>query len=295
MEKYCNFYNINKDGSEDVNYDIPEMPVYIRDGNLSSLKDLSFKAHYHSDWEFITVLNGEMKYSINGKVISLLKGESLFINSNYIHFGFSDTGEDCDYICMLIHPLLLCINPYIERNYISPICNDSHQYLIFKNAERKITDTIVKIYAKKQEKGKNFYFEVQQYLFSLAADLYSAIDKLPQADTGTQNFARIKAMMDFISNNYPEKIALSDIAKSANVCNNSCIAIFKKFTDSTPIEYLINYRIDKAVNLLNTTEKQISEIALDCGFSGSSYFTEMFKRNTGITPKEYRKNKTKKQ
>ncbi len=288
--KYFNFNNIDENGSEDVEYDIPELPLYIRDGNLSSLKNYTFKAHYHSDWEFVAVLDGKMKYSINAETIEISKGESLFVNSNHIHFGFSDTKEDCYYICILVHPSLFCTNPYIERNFISQITNDSHQYLILKDGkdEAKITNTLIEIYNKKLQNAKNFYLDVQQYLFAIAASLYSVIDKSPKIIPKRQNFSNIKAMINFIASNYAEKIALSDIAKSANICNNSCISIFKSYTKATPIEYLTNYRISKATQLLKYTYKPISEIAQDCGFSGSSYFSETFKRIVGKTPKEFR-------
>lgn len=288
--KYFDFYNINENGIEDVEYDIPEMPLYIRDGNLSSLKDYTFKAHYHTDWEFIAVLDGKMKYSVNAEIIELSKGQSLFVNANHIHFGFSDTKEDCAYICILVHPSLLCSNPYIERNYISQITSDNHSYFILKDSERerKITNTLLEIYNQKQKGSKNFYFEVQQYLFSLAADLYSVMNKSAKTDTPHRNFSNIKLMMNYIAEHYSEKIALSDIAKSANVCSNSCISMFKSFTNATPIEYLTNYRISKAAQLLKSTDKSISEIAQDCGFSGSSYFAEVFKRFAGETPKAFR-------
>lgn len=289
--EYFDFYNINENGIEDVEYDIPEMPLYIRDGNLSALKDYTFKAHYHNDWEFIAVLDGKMKYSINSEIIEISKGESLFVNSNHIHFGFSDTRDDCSYICMLVHPSLLCNNPYIERNYISQIISENYPYLIFKNTDedKAITKTLVDIYNKKMQNSKRFYLEVQQYLFSIAANLYAIIDKLPKPQLTYKNFSNIKRMMNFIAENFDEKITLSDIAESANVCSNSCISIFKSFTNSTPIEYLTNYRINKAIQLLKTSDKSISEIAQDCGFSGSSYFAEIFKRTLGKTPSELRK------
>lgn len=288
--EYFDFYNINENGNEDVAYDIPEFPLYVRDGNLSSLKNYTFKAHYHSDWEFITVLDGKMQYSINAEVIEISKGESLFVNSNHIHFGFSDSKEDCKYICILVHPALFSNNPYIERNFILPIIHDRHSYFILKDGQEeiKITNALIEIYNRKMQKDKNFCLEVQQYLFSIAANLYSIIDKSPKKKSESQSFSNIKTMIDFIASNYAEKIALSDIAKSANMCNNSCISVFKRFTNATPIEYLTNFRIGKASQLLKSTDKSISEIAQDCGFSGSSYFSEIFKKIVGKTPKDYR-------
>ena len=71
--------------------------------------------------------------------------------------------------------------------------------------------------------------------------------------------------------------------------NDCTIALFKKFTNFTPMEYLTNYRVERACELLKPTDKTVAEIAFDCGFSGNSYFGEIFKRSMGITPKEYRK------
>ena len=286
-QRYFDFYNIAENGNEDVNYDIPEIPVYIRRSKLSILKDYTFKAHYHNDWEFIYAVSGNMKYSINGKVIVLKEGESLFVNSNNIHFGFSDTKEDCDYICLIVHPMLFCNNPFIERNYIMPIANCGYEYLIIEDNE--FINTIINTYDKKQSNTDNLYFDIQQDLFSLASRLYSLIEKLPKVHKGKQTSSSIKQMLDYIADNYGEKISLSDIAKSGNVCNNSCIKIFQKFTSETPMDYLNRYRIEKARNLLVTTNKTVSEIAFDCGFSGSSYFSKIFKGYTGITPREYKK------
>lgn len=286
MIRHQDFENIGKDGIEKVDYDVLELPVYIRDGRLSELKDYTFKAHYHSDWEFIAVLEGHMEYSVNGKVIRLEPGDSLFVNSNPVHFGFSTLREECKYICLIVHPSLFCNNPYIERNYISPICGSGYEYLIIKDPD--VHSRIADIYNKKLQGQPNLYFSIQSDLFCLAEAVYKLIDRLPKADAGHQDFGGVRAMLDFIAKNYGEKITLPDIAKSANVCKNSCIAIFKKFTNFTPIEYLNNYRIEQACVLLRETDKTVAQIALDCGFSACSYFGEIFKRSKGITPKDYR-------
>lgn len=286
-QKYFNFENIDKNGIESVNYDIPELPIYIRDGRLSELKNYTFKAHYHSDWEFIAVLEGEMEYSINGRVIELEKGDSLFVNSNPVHFGFSSKHRDCKYICLIVHPSLFCTNPYIERNYIAPVCNSGYEYLITKDTA--VHSLITQVYNKKQSGKDNLYFDIQSDLFRLAEAVYELLDRLPNISESRQDFSGIRTMLDFIAKNYGEKITLSDIAESANVCNNSCIAIFKKFTNFTPMEYLTNFRLEKACVLLRETDKTVAEIAFDCGFSGGSYFGEVFKRSMGITPKKYRK------
>jgi AraC-like DNA-binding protein len=57
----------------------------------------------------------------------------------------------------------------------------------------------------------------------------------------------------------------------------------------TPVAYLNRYRVQQARQLLKTTHKSITEIALDVGFSGSSYFSRIFRRETGMSPEAYRR------
>jgi hypothetical protein len=62
-----------------------------------------------------------MSYNINGKTVLIEKGNGLFINSRQLHCNFSADGTDCEYICVLLHPALICTNPYIEDNFVTPV------------------------------------------------------------------------------------------------------------------------------------------------------------------------------
>ncbi len=111
---------------------------------------------------------------------------------------------------------------------------------------------------------------------------------LKQAKNKDRNLSVLKDMLVFIQKNYVDKITLDDIAKSGNVSKSTCLAIFKKYLQDTPTNYLIGYRLKRAVNLLKKSDMQITEIALEIGFGGVSYFAETFRRNYGCSPSEYR-------
>jgi AraC-like DNA-binding protein len=66
----------------------------------------------------------------------------------------------------------------------------------------------------------------------------------------------------------------------------------KSFTGFTPINYLINIRVSEAIKLLKRREVSITDIALDTGFYSSQHFSTTFKKLTGYTPGEFRKNNT---
>ena len=96
-------------------------------------------------------------------------------------------------------------------------------------------------------------------------------------------------MTGFIQRNYSEKISLNDIAEAGAICRSKCCKIFREFLGKTPVEYLTEYRISKSIELLNTTDMSITDIAVNCGFCGSSYYAETFMKLMKCTPSEYRK------
>ena len=99
----------------------------------------------------------------------------------------------------------------------------------------------------------------------------------------------LKNMVGFIQQNYSKKIALSDIAFSGAVCQSKCCKLFTKYFNLTPNIYLSQYRLNKSTELLKNTDMSITEIAGAVGFGGSSYYAEIFRKWSGISPTEYRK------
>ena len=98
-------------------------------------------------------------------------------------------------------------------------------------------------------------------------------------------------MLDFISRNYADAITLREIATSASISPSECLRCFHSIIHTTPIQYLMDFRIKQAAELLRTTQLQVSEIARRCGFMEMSYFSKVFKMKYGYTPMEFRKQK----
>lgn len=101
---------------------------------------------------------------------------------------------------------------------------------------------------------------------------------------------RIGAMAAFIYKNYAEHLTLAQIADAAHVSRSEAIRCFKKNLDITPIQFLTEYRIERAAQLLLSTSEPISRIAEMCGFDDVSYFTKQFRQIQNVTPSKYRKN-----
>ncbi|MBP1990448.1 helix-turn-helix transcriptional regulator [Paenibacillus eucommiae] len=129
------------------------------------------------------------------------------------------------------------------------------------------------------EKGNMNVTAVKQFLFSKFHNFREyAVD--------TKDYTR--KIDDFIAARYMDNFSLDEMADYTGISKQHLIHVCKKSYNRTPIEYLNEYRVEKAKHLLSNTSTKIAEIGLKIGFNSNSYFARVFKQYTGITPSEYR-------
>lgn len=93
-------------------------------------------------------------------------------------------------------------------------------------------------------------------------------------------------MLDYIKNNYQEKISISDLSSKLAYSESMLNKKFKKEVHITFNEYLNRYRITKAIDLLKNSDYNITEISYMCGYSSAKYFARVFKKYLGISPSD---------
>jgi AraC family transcriptional regulator of adaptative response / methylphosphotriester-DNA alkyltransferase methyltransferase len=102
----------------------------------------------------------------------------------------------------------------------------------------------------------------------------------------------IEEIKNFIQNEYHQSIALEDLSAHFMISPYHLQRLFKRITGTTPAQFLLAVRINKAKYLLQFSTKTIAQISNEVGFSSSSHFSMVFKKHTSLQPTEYRmKNK----
>lgn len=285
--------DLRDDRSEKVNYDSKYL-TYIRRGCLSGYPNYAAPSHWHDDIEFILVLSGEMQYNINGEIITLKSDEGLFVNARQMHCGFSSMHSECDFICILLHPSLLCAHPDTEQDFIRPIVrNQKFPYALLSAKvlwQREICYRLKQIYDIKNSptmamKVLGHFALIWSLLLENAPEYF---ETEPVQD---RDLAVLKNMVGLIQQHYTEKITLPQVAKAGCMGESKCCKLFQRYLKQTPNKYLTEYRLNKSIGLLQNSEMTITQIALSVGFGGGSYYAEIFRKWMGLTPVEYRKSK----
>jgi AraC-like DNA-binding protein len=282
------------DMSERLNYNLPGFPIYARIGELRQFNRYAASCHWHPDLEYIMILDGKMDYFVNGQTLSMGKGEGIFVNSKRLHYGFSNDKTDCTFIVIAVHPAVLGENTPIGKAFFELKFSSDTDDFIFLTAEnhwqKNILVSIKQIYDEIHKSEGN-----PLYLLSLVTALCACTAENLQLSSGNLNngkkdkfWVAIRNMTGFIFQNYGDKITLDDIAAAGYVCRSKCCQLFGKYIGQAPNTYLTDYRIRKSCEMLKESNMTVLEVSLACGFQSPSYFTHIFQKEIGLTPKEYR-------
>ena len=98
----------------------------------------------------------------------------------------------------------------------------------------------------------------------------------------------VAAARDYIKRHFCEKLTIPEIASAVGLNRSYLQTLFKKITGKTILEYINSLRIEKACFIMKNTDLPVVDIAADCGFSSRQHFMYIFKKQTGLTARQYR-------
>ena len=138
----------------------------------------------------------------------------------------------------------------------------------------------------------NMIYNREDIYLWLKDSIISLIEEIKNTSSHKNNMVIYK-IQKYINENYTENISLREISEKLNMSYNYLSYLFNNEMDMKFKDYLRKIRINKSIELLETSDYEINRIALDVGYANQSYFTKSFKKETGVTPKKYRLTKGK--
>jgi len=282
--------DVFSDLSERVKYNMPNFPIHAC---KSALGDFHAVCHWHPDLEFFLVTHGIVNYSVNGKNVCVREGEGIFVNSRRLHYAYSKDNAACRFVVAVIHPSLLCNENPVSKNYFeSKFGTETEDYILLTNSidwhiEAQKSVAIINEELNSDKKMRNPMLLISQITL-LCANIGEHIGCSTSPHFYSREREAIQKMVGFIHKNYENSITLADIAAAGSVCRSKCCKFFNEFIGETPNVFLTRYRIAKSNEMLKETDMPVYEIAYACGFYNQSYFTQVFRKELGMTPKECR-------
>ena len=280
----------NKDLFEIVQFEDKAFPIRVELHRLSNYFLNSFDCHWHNEFEFLFVKKGSMRCFVDDNEIMIKEEQCILINSNHFHYASGIGDKDCEYIVILMAPDFIGgKESRIYERYVAPLVADKRIPYIMPEGESRlntfeIAEKMLDIY-----NDKKFGYEL---LMGMEVNrLWREIIKnIPEdLEECSSDIRYVKKMLFFIHNNYADEFTVKDIAENVNLSYGEACRIFKRSTNQTIINYLQAYRIKKSLTCLMSGDMNISEIAAAVGFNGASYYSEVFRKVTGMSPVEYKK------
>ena len=279
------FMEIKPHGSSDY-------PFQYYYDNLELFDFHCIEWHWHREFEFLYVESGKVLCGIGEKQIILSEGDAVFINSKTLHrFYASSGGVIPNFVCM--PEFIAPENSLVYKKYILPIISSNMSFQRFQSAEpwqARIIQIMIKI-METQENEKIKELSTLALLQNLWLIFYENVklsdkEKMQTVDEAAQK--RVQLMMQYIHENYKHGLSLNEIASHIGVSKSTALHLFQRFLHTTPVNYLIEYRLQAASRLLKNTNKKVKTIAYESGFHNVDYFCKLFKNRYHVTPSEYR-------
>lgn len=268
-------------------------PVSAGICNMSSYCNNAFDFHWHDGPELSVVIDGRMEYLVNDKRYQMEVGDCVFANSGAMHSGHTVDADGCHYL--VVSFLTGAIDGagegfFAERFFGGVMDAQTVPSMFFEAKTGEVAKICVDIYEAIKKKDDGWELAVKGLLCHLWYLLYQEAKR--QTTATPENavpVARIKKAIRYMNDNYASKLSLEDIAAACNLSKSEFCRCFKRITRQTAFEYLMDLRIRKSIRLLDREGLSVTETALASGFSSSSYYTEVFRRYMGCTPREYMK------
>ena len=252
--------------------------------------------HWHNALELFYVESGCVECVTPGGRMEFKQGTGALVNSNVMHMTIvPDQQDENIQLVHLFDPMLLAgeKGSAIEEKYIRPLVENTDLEIIpltlHTREERKVIDLLRASFALKEEE-MGYEMKLRSALSDIWIGMMEIHHKRPvKAEHGTKSFEKVKQLMVYVQEHYTEKISIGRMAKELFISERVCYRIFKECMNMTPTDYITNYRLQMACQMLLNEEKAVTEIAHSCGLGSSSYFGKIFREKMGCTPLEYRR------
>lgn len=222
--------------------------------------------HVHSCYEIVYYQKAEGYTDVNGKVLEFSTNNFCLIPPNLPH---SETHfADCTTFFIGFNDDTLNLNEPI-------MLQDDEELTIKKLVNRVFKEAL---------EQKDNYMDMISLLLK---EIIIISKRIPNNSLSNKKTRDLSLVMAYIAENYSFKITIQQLLNITNYSEGHLRRLFKQQFGTAPLDYIIDFRLKKALEILENGNQSCTDIAFICGFSDSAQFSRFFKNKYGISPKKY--------
>lgn len=252
-----------------------------------------YREHHHTECELSVFLAGSGVYEVHGRSYEFRAGDVFLFGSNEAHC-ITEIREEMDLLNVHFEPRLL----WEQAESVELLNLFSARSKSFSNrfpgTDRALTEAVLLIEEELRARRACYALTVRYRLFAALIHMIRSYDVTdPEKTLGTHSGTRssVTEAIRYIGEHLGEHLTLKEIADVACMTPTYFSSVFKRLNGVSPWEYITIKRVERAIEMLKTTDMTKLEIAERCGFTSSSNFYKAFYHVTGTRPGEYQQSR----
>lgn len=266
-----------------------------RDFNPSVLYACKYKrtvsgyVHKHDHIELHFVLTGSGKYSIGGSSCPITSGDLILLNPNEPHAHICNSSNPLYIFSVGFEHIHLKGEP--ENHFSLP--DKSSVYSPSLKLRENLSSLCYSMLAEEEAPSPGRYYMMRAYLTQMLILILrnntDSVATIARCDfASSQKSYVVKTILEYMHEHYQEKVSLDEIAGNMYISPVYISKVFKEETGDSPINHLIQIRLEKAKELMSIDPSlSIKEIAKRVGYEDAYYFSRLFKKYYGASPSKY--------
>lgn len=266
-------------------------PLYLefdrRRGHYSMATD-----HYHQEYELYYLFSGQRNYFIKENVYQVQSGDLVFIDSHAVHKTSDSGAPHHERIVLYFAPSYFDELTTEERDLLlSPFLLEFPLLRLNFQEQQQIEGLFVTLLTELNEQQPGYRLRMTQLAGEIL--LYTARSLLKRESLPEQEASsvqrKVSDIVRYINLHFGEPLELEELSLRFYISKSYLSRMFKQVTGFGFAEYVNLTRVKEAERLLRETNHSITHVSELSGFDNFSHFGKMFKRLTGVTPREYRR------
>lgn len=275
-------YKDYRDKNHSIEMPFKEPPRLVQVGFEHETPGWYNVEHSHSACELVYLTKGQESAIINEKRYEVAAGDILIINSRTMHQEWANATQ--------IREAIICTFDSFQIGNLPKNCliGEENCPVIRPSQNKEQIDQCFHFLLEESKKEEPYnYYLISLIMQQILVLLFRNIQKEEKKEKDFLKECNI--IISYIEEHYKEQITLEDLAKLVFISKGHLSHIFRAQMGEAPIRYLIRKRIEEARKLLVETDLTIGEVAIEVGYDNPVYFSQIFSKETGLSPMQYRR------